>query len=1016
MKSGISNLSLTVLGGTLFLAACSSSSSSPDVTAPTISSATQNRTVDTLGYTVDILMSEPISATTANMIGSWTSSAGNITTAVLQPDLRTVRLTMDIVSVPGDVTFGTIAGVPSMGNVDLTAQVTDLDSVTLSDGTTSVTFEFTSGGGATAGNIEVDKGADATAAIAAFIAAVNAHTFNITAVAGAGDSADLTNDNPGMAGDVAITENDAGGVITLTGMTGGMGVQDLSGNVIPAAINAVPLVSIDVTPPAVNTISGVTIAGFDNDRIEVVFNDDMIESEVETLLSWTVEAPVGTTFDLTGATIDYVPATRTASILLENGIPGAAGGNGNNLQTFDSISASFTTMRDVSGNTTTATTIGVDAPAGMSMGDDDPPTFVALTGDGAANTLDVHFSEPVRSVLLADLYAGGIDPGPRFLLTDMDGVAAAPATGTFTIAGDPVDAETFTINDGEGNVETFEWESAGGVGVGNISVAISTGNNNMMATDLSAAIAGSTLNIASAPTGAVVNLTHNTAGTVGNIAIAGAATNVTIAGMVGGTAAGPANAPVAAIAFSADGLRSTVDYTPTVPAVGTDMVELYGIRDLAGNQAFASAASPVLMTNAAEPDIDAPNSSVSVIANKNNDIIAVRFDRDMHPFFLTTTANYSIPGVDLSNALISQTTADEVLITLSGGDDQNLLFGQAYNVTLVSNAGTELRSAVGTPLSANTNQMVVAAGDNTPPTAAGTLAYVGDATNPNTCIIVFTEAVDAVGATTLANYAIGAVNPTLVEELNARTFRLTFPTQPAIGQQLDVEIAAATDLGGNPAAAQMNLALTGVDVTAPTATVTAISAVNLGGDIVNITFSEAVDLTTALTASNYSLFQNGVPVNMVGANLGYNAANSRVRIRLPENVDLTTGAPFSLVVSNVRDLSNNLLAVQPGAVTVTGDVTNPTITLAFVNYIADAAATTFDVMFSEDIDLAFAETESNWSTDGPAVILNSTRTAGNIVRFTVNQPLGASELLQVNGLMDTAGNNGGGLLTIDPLQ
>ena len=207
MKTGITYKTLPIIGGALLFAACSSSSSGPDVTAPTIASATQSRTVDPLGYTVDIRMTEPLDATAAALLTNWSASAGNILSATLQPDNFTVRFVMDIVAVPGDITFGAPAGTAATGNVALTAQVTDGDTVTITDGTTSHTFEFTSGLGAAAGNIEVDKGASATEAIANFIAAFNAlMDYNLTALAGAGDSADLTNDRVGDNGNVILVD------------------------------------------------------------------------------------------------------------------------------------------------------------------------------------------------------------------------------------------------------------------------------------------------------------------------------------------------------------------------------------------------------------------------------------------------------------------------------------------------------------------------------------------------------------------------------------------------------------------------------------------------------------------------------------------------------------------------------------------------------------------------------------------------------------------------------------------
>ena len=54
---------------------------------------------------------------------------------------------------------------------------------------------------------------------------------------------------------------------------------------------------------------------------------------------------------------------------------------------------------------------------------------------------------------------------------------------------------------------------------------------------------------------------------------------------------------------------------------------------------------------------------------------------------------------------------------------------------------------------------------------------------------------------------------------------------------------------------------------------------------------------TALDPANYFLFQNGLPVSTEGAAFGYNAGNTRVRIRLSDNVDLTNGFPFSVFMS-----------------------------------------------------------------------------------------------------------------------
>lgn len=109
----------------------------------------------------------------------------------------------------------------STGNVDLTGNPADGDTVTISDGTTEVTFEFDDNAAITAGNTAVAIGINAAATIATFIIEFNAVALNITASAGAVDSADLISDATHPA-NVTITEAEAGANITVTGMTGGV--------------------------------------------------------------------------------------------------------------------------------------------------------------------------------------------------------------------------------------------------------------------------------------------------------------------------------------------------------------------------------------------------------------------------------------------------------------------------------------------------------------------------------------------------------------------------------------------------------------------------------------------------------------------------------------------------------------------------------------------------------------------------------------------------------------------------
>jgi hypothetical protein len=129
------------------------------------------------------------------------------------------------------------------------------------------------------------------------------------------------------------------------------------------------------------------------------------------------------------------------------------------------------------------------------------------------------------------------------ILTDIVVPASVSATGTITaVAGSLlVDGETFTLNDGINAAKVFEFDSGGGVTGGNVAVPFTGGDSAAtVASAIQTAIngVGSTLLItASSGGGALTNLTHDRAGTVGNVAISETVADVgfLFSGMSGGT-------------------------------------------------------------------------------------------------------------------------------------------------------------------------------------------------------------------------------------------------------------------------------------------------------------------------------------------------------------------------------------------------------------------------------------------------------------------------------------------------
>jgi len=112
--------------------------------------------------------------------------------------------------------------------------ILDGETVTISDGTTSKTFEFDTFGGVTAGNVQVDLSTVSTADEVrdALIAAINGvGSYTVESVADGSAKVHLWNETKGTAGNQAITETVANAGFTVAGMSGGKaGGRDFTGS------------------------------------------------------------------------------------------------------------------------------------------------------------------------------------------------------------------------------------------------------------------------------------------------------------------------------------------------------------------------------------------------------------------------------------------------------------------------------------------------------------------------------------------------------------------------------------------------------------------------------------------------------------------------------------------------------------------------------------------------------------------------------------------------------------------
>ena len=186
-------------------------------------------------------------------------------------------------------------------------------------------------------------------------------------------------------------------------------VEDLAGNGM-APVAGLALVSSDEDAPVATVVSASAPEGADNDELVVRFDDEMLEAEVETEANWAVESPVGNPLTVTGnVTIDYVPASRTATLTFVAG--------GVNFQTGDDVGVAFTGMRDYGGNT-----VDSEQVTGLVDVESDYPTLESVWVETlATNRVHVRFSEPVQ--FLDDVYDADTNPDghTHYVLRDAGG-------------------------------------------------------------------------------------------------------------------------------------------------------------------------------------------------------------------------------------------------------------------------------------------------------------------------------------------------------------------------------------------------------------------------------------------------------------------------------------------------------------------------------------------------------------------------------------------------------------------
>lgn len=453
-----------------------------------------------------------------------------------------------------------------------------------------------------------------------------------------------------------------------------------------------------------------------------------------------------------------------------------------------------------------------------------------------------------------------------------------------------------------------------------------------------------------------------------------------------------------AVSVDADRMGAALSYGVALQA-GVHTLALRGVLDLAGNPLFALEGQAIAAEDGAAPALDLGLSTALTVSGEENDELVISFDRAMSGWGMLTPGNFALTlgldTIDLAGASFDFDGASALTVRFDQGAAPSLETGAVYTLE-----ASGLLSAEGNEIAGVSSDAVTPAGDAVGPAlVAGRVTL--DPLDPGFSVLVeLDEAIDPVQAEDEALIDILGVVATSSTRLGQRTLRATFAGGLSLGQTVNVTY---DDLAGNAGVASQ--AIAAADAVAPVLqSVSAIIQPNLGGDVIEVSFSETVGAASAINPANYSV-TNGASVDLSGAILRYASATNTVRILLPAGTELDVNEDVLVAVSNVVDHAGN--AIPGGAslqVAPTGDVLAPSFAAAFVNLREDATGRVVDLLFSEDVAAAVAELDSSYSASGGQTVLSAQLLGGRMVRLELAAPFVNGQTIETNGMPDLAGN------------
>lgn len=655
------------------------------------------------------------------------------------------------------------------------------------------------------------------------------------------------------------------------------GIDDLAGNTMPAGQTALTITGDDTTVPAPTSVEAAAIEGIENDTITVVFDDDMIESEIESLANWTVESPLGVAIDTTGAGVVYDVGSRTATLTLSNAV---------NLHLGDDVAVTLATARDLGGNAVANTTLENDIVAETNL----PTVTTIYRTSGFPNIVVVRFSEPCAK--LDDIYDATTNPtGTRYVLRDNLGVVRTSNMPTATLVNDGLGVELafgIVINATD-TIDIYGVEDL----CGNPcfpALAVPT-----VAEDLSTpslVVGSSTFTTVSGSRNDVITVVFDRPLSPWNLLV-------------------PENFTITTGATTLDLSTATLTFdgndTVTIQlsnSTGNDL-QTGDLYDLAVNGVFSAQGVQRVVDDMDTNIVCAGDSSApSVAVGKVRidplvaDSLLVEIDEDADLAAAETAASYDLNGGTLA------TTA-----TLAAPRVVRVTFG------VQPMAGDTLAFTV-TDLAGNTSGVLsraVTAADSSAPLLASVAGVIRVGVGGDRVVVTYSEPVDAVTALDPANYvvhsgvtSISLANAQLSYDGNTNAVTIALASNQALiaGAALTVAVSNVEDLSGNAMGTGVQLvgATTG-DTTAPAFDE---AFVNLRADefsrAVDVRFDEDVKTTLVTTPANWTV-SGGVTVTSVEL-----LSTQHVRLTL----SAALGTSSTLGLTGVTDIAGN----ASGAITI----------------------------------------------------------------------------------------------------